>query len=646
MRLCTALLSLWATVNSENLNGKEYLLSSNSGDVLTNYNTDFASKGYEYFDVYTPDITSQYSQTFWTMLPDVDLPADIVSRFANSTMAIVGYEADQVVVGKDGEPDVSVPITHAYNHHYGAFINGEDSKKILKKCDSRDHMFNMRGDGWCPTFTRFGDDESRSFGKEENGVYHQPIPDSQWFSEGNGGEFRKSWHGYPAGTAQLVKKPRTFACVPMQIDTWNRDYDDDLFHVGPLPARHSGPQNIEDLQTSPLTECPCTTRLFKQVNRTYTTILSDSCNAEKMDGIDGAYLYDADECFTAVRNLGVGEVGSTNIEDDESKPRGCYYRISSEEEDSRMVEVTFNSAESGASCGDKNVESASGSIASELTGVSLDVELDVVNDQATITMTGPADRWFAVAFSAHSMGDEPYAIIVHKEDDDDDYVVMENKLANHAPGTTLDGVVKVTSMDVTENVRTVVMTRPMKSLPNDDYYAFHVEGETSVPLLTAIGESGVFAHHKQHSQMTISFGAKDVHVCICSAGTLGAICGHADEDGTPNPDTCNDFPTGGVGGEDAEPVNGVGNSLCPDQPTSDLMATDNPTCSVETYLGGLRCCTHRNFLIDADQEDKWPDQTLTYSLKFRYWFEEYVEATEEAPASHFDLPRLYWQTER
>ena len=47
----------------------------------------------------------------------VPLDKDLVSRFQGKTMAVVGYESDQVIV-REGSPDVSVPITHAYNHHY------------------------------------------------------------------------------------------------------------------------------------------------------------------------------------------------------------------------------------------------------------------------------------------------------------------------------------------------------------------------------------------------------------------------------------------------------------------------------------------------------------------------------------------------
>ena len=42
----------------------------------------------EYFDVYSPEISSLYSQVFWTRLPSVDLPAGIVERFKDKTMAV------------------------------------------------------------------------------------------------------------------------------------------------------------------------------------------------------------------------------------------------------------------------------------------------------------------------------------------------------------------------------------------------------------------------------------------------------------------------------------------------------------------------------------------------------------------------------
>ena len=78
--------------------------------------SEYDAEGVEFFDVYSPVIRTRYSQVYWTMMSPVQLPADIVARFANKTMAITGHEADQVMKGAGpGGEDVSVPITWAYN---------------------------------------------------------------------------------------------------------------------------------------------------------------------------------------------------------------------------------------------------------------------------------------------------------------------------------------------------------------------------------------------------------------------------------------------------------------------------------------------------------------------------------------------------
>ena len=51
-----------------------------------------------------------------------------------------------------------------------------------------------------------------------------PFPSNIVFKENPGGEYRKSYHGYPHGYAQLLHSPRNFVCEPMQIDPHNRKY--------------------------------------------------------------------------------------------------------------------------------------------------------------------------------------------------------------------------------------------------------------------------------------------------------------------------------------------------------------------------------------------------------------------------------------
>ena len=105
-----------------NMNGGYAIANPNTAAAAT-----FASSfselharhgGVEFFDVYSPPIRTKYAQVFWTMMDEVKLDSELVRRFDNKTMAVVGYEADQVIVA-EGQQDRSVPITWAYNHVSG-----------------------------------------------------------------------------------------------------------------------------------------------------------------------------------------------------------------------------------------------------------------------------------------------------------------------------------------------------------------------------------------------------------------------------------------------------------------------------------------------------------------------------------------------
>ena len=105
------------------------------------------------------------------------------------------------------------------------------------------------------------------------------IPTSQFYSEGNGGEFRKSYHGYPRGYAQLIESPEFFHIQPMQIDTKNRHYNGSDFKPDLLPKVRKYLFQVDseecnfpqasaapaDAAYSGLLECPCTDRVVKKV---------------------------------------------------------------------------------------------------------------------------------------------------------------------------------------------------------------------------------------------------------------------------------------------------------------------------------------------------------------------------------------------
>ena len=45
------------------------------------FNDDYASKGHEYFDVYSPELATQYAEVFWTDLGNTLIPQHIIDRF-------------------------------------------------------------------------------------------------------------------------------------------------------------------------------------------------------------------------------------------------------------------------------------------------------------------------------------------------------------------------------------------------------------------------------------------------------------------------------------------------------------------------------------------------------------------------------------
>merc|ERR1711909_163295 len=75
---------------------------------IKNMNGDYSKyEDVEYFDVYSPPISTRYGEVFWTMMDPVPLDKKLVEKFAGKAMAVV-----------------SVPIIWAYNHHYCAYLSG------------------------------------------------------------------------------------------------------------------------------------------------------------------------------------------------------------------------------------------------------------------------------------------------------------------------------------------------------------------------------------------------------------------------------------------------------------------------------------------------------------------------------------------
>lgn len=104
----------------------------------------------------------------------LQVPPAIVERFRNKTMAVVGYECNQVGEDADGK-EYPIPINAAYNHHHGATLksNNAQLKRVLAPPGHHGHA-DSDGMIWVAEDQRPLD--------QRTGIA------STTFHEGNGGE--------------------------------------------------------------------------------------------------------------------------------------------------------------------------------------------------------------------------------------------------------------------------------------------------------------------------------------------------------------------------------------------------------------------------------------------------------------------------
>lgn len=588
---------------AKNMNGGgEYLIANHNPNSSRRFETAYPRRPTEeFFDVYAGPVSTRYGEVFWQGLPAVPLPEDIVSRFAGKAIAITGYEVDQVMVDnttKDestssGFAEKSVPIYWAYNHHYVSWLKGKHATMV--ELDGTDT--SVIGHPLLMNSVAIDDPNPSS-----------AIPTSQFFSEGNGGEMRKSYHGYPKGFAQLLDSPTEFVMTPMQIDTWNRNTSyGDPFVPGPESTASGAPLTGRDAIYSGHLECPCTDRIVKTVVDTYATTSASQPHC-------GTAVSSAAKCFVAVSQVGVAQsdVATNATVSSDELPAGCSIFTT----DGVKYTATFNtktssSAKCGASSSGKSGKPHMAGVAHSV--VSFEAQLDAGTSLATLTLSGPAAVWFGVGLGAAVMKDTPNAIIVLGNG-----TVFEQKLADQQAGHKLPNSLTVVSNVVKAGVRTVVVTRPLKG-KTAEHYTFDMANPL-IKFINAVGRGPAFAYHAKRAASTLNLKVVGANTCICNTGEKGFI--HSDMNPNPQP-----F-----------------HKSCRAEPAGDLLAKKNPTCTLQQYSGGLSCCKSHNILLDKHQ-NPWPDNILSYFMKYRFWFEDFVPATSTTPASHQNLVRFFKETE-
>ena len=235
-----------------------------------------------------------------------------------------------------------------------------------------------------------------------------------------------------------------------------------------------------------------------------------------------------------------------------------------------------------------------------------DISTKGSSGNATITLSGPSDAWFAVGLNAIEMSDMPYTIVVN------DTGATERKLgtcgseADHCPGTVLAASLTLLSNTVVKGTRTVVLKRPFQGA-TADHYSFGIGKDSTIKFISAVGNAQAFAYHKAHGLGLVTLTETGAPTCVCDAGANGKMC----ELGGKNCDTF------------------VKN--CVKDPMGSLDGQHNPTCNSAQYSGGLRCCHHGRLMLDqAQAEVSLKRATLKYHMKFRFWFQEYKNASVAA----------------
>jgi len=576
----------FSPMNEPNMNG-EYL-TSDTPNAKGKFPTEWKNYpgGVEYFDVYHGPITSTYGQVWWTSTSN-DIPDDVVKRFDGKGMAIVGFEVDQV--RKTPEGDVSVPINMAYNHHHDTAVHGKSSH--LEKMDQMDARIPKSS----RDFIRL--DKKQAWVAVEDEKSPLNIPTSAMFSDGNGGEYRKTFHAYAPPFAQLVDSPTTFAGSPMQIDTWNRDkmnITGGPFVSGPVPKHSLAPVSGPDAIYSGLLECPITTRIAKIIDGNGG--FNDTYHAEIGSANSGCQytVANASECFAAAVDfpgLSANASITTKTVSDDTLPKGCSVSASS---DGNKAQFVFNTMVSSTIVCEAN--EVAGSVSAFVT-----LGLHLTDALATVTMTGPEGVWFGVGFNATLMADLPYAIVVDGVTGN----VSEHKMGNHAEGTVLASTVKVVSNTVSGSMRTVVVTRPLAGA-TPDHYTFQVDA-LALDFINAIGSTPTMSYHSHSGVSTLNlWPVNNGAACVCKEPA--AAFGNANG-------VLKYLPTG--------ETLGFKPGRCSPSPRTDLIDQRNPTCDIRTYIGGLETCHHGWILLDAEQEQPWTDQPLVYYKKFRIYYQEY-----------------------
>ena len=579
--------------------------------------------------------------------------------------------------------DKSVPIYHAYNHHYFGWLQGAESELF----DSMTPDVSTN-----PTSTKFRTkDDSKT-----------KYPTYLVFKENPGGEYRKSYHGYPAGYATLLHSPTNFIVEPMQIDTHNRAYgvnENEGFVADFLPKTNTENNMTAKNMLSPLIECPCSTRITKKVTHSAALLVSGTCKTP---------ITTASACATAVAaaaGVPASHVTVSTISD-LTKPAGCVMTPPRPAAKTQIGAVFNCAAKSTTTCVPPRSPSPAPVGFTTLNATQLNCagggciiggkgashgcvsQLNQCTWADAASAKKECEAWKECAgFMCSSAFTPKFACFargasgLNKQSNtkstawikDLPPVALASSLATLASGIvnasishdgvhatiTLVGPAKVwfgVGFDATQmaDAPYAIIVNGATGAVTERKLASHAPGaalSASVAVTSnTVNKAGttrtvvlartVVGADAGHWSIPTVPGGINVIAAIGSGPTLAyhAARGGGSINMLPtNDDACVCTPT-------KLNLFAYGNASlqtwtdydCVDEPRGDMLrhgdgtgreGKQNNACDMSTYHGGLRCCKHTWFLTDKEQAGLISPKVDTYYLKWRYYFQEYVPAT-------------------
>ena len=203
--------------------------------------------------------------------------------------------------------------------------------------------------------------------------------------------------------------------------------------------------------------------------------------------------------------------------------------------------------------------SSSTTVEATLRNVKLNLDINIKlrgSTEAWITLTGPSNKYFAIAFNTMTM-DHSYSIIFEPMLDP-----HERTLGSHAPGTKLTTSFTYIDHYGVENGarRTQTVMRPITHQDNDpNYYSFAnvLQNGGKINIILAVGQSSNFKYHSPDNKAvaTLDFGKGDTTDGTndgTTDGTTGGTTGGTNTDGSNSPAPTSD----GTGGSGSTPGGG------------------------------------------------------------------------------------------